>query len=81
MDVRLQMLDENRWLIPMTANMRVPGLIFSNKMLMKDVQRDQSLIQVVNVAQLPGIVGHSIAMPDIHYGYGFCIGGGDTPIC
>jgi len=75
MDVRLQMLDENRWLIPMTANMRVPGLIFSNKMLMKDIQRDQSLIQVANVAQLPGIVGHSIAMPDMHWGYGFPIGG------
>ena len=66
MDVRLQMLDENRWLIPMTANMRVPGLIFSNKMLMKDVQRDQSLIQVANVAQLPGIVGPGVISCTCH---------------
>jgi len=68
-------LDENRWLIPKTGSMRVPGLIFSNNILMKDIQRDQSLIQVVNVAHLPGIIGHSIAMPDMHWGYGFAIGG------
>ena len=43
--------------------------------LMKDIRNDQSLSQVVNVATLPGIVGHSMAMPDIHWGYGFPIGG------
>jgi len=42
---------------------------------MKDIRMDQSLSQVVNVATLPGIVGNSMAMPDIHWGYGFPIGG------
>ncbi len=55
--------------------MRVPGLIFSDALLMKSIQNDQSLTQVANVATLPGIVGHSLAMPDIHWGYGFPIGG------
>ncbi len=55
--------------------MRVPGLVFSNEQMMRSIQKDQSLKQVVNVATLPGIVGHSLAMPDIHWGYGFPIGG------
>jgi tRNA-splicing ligase RtcB len=42
---------------------------------MRDIQKDQSLLQVANVATLPGIVGKSMAMPDIHWGYGFPIGG------
>ena len=75
MDITLKKLDTYRWLIPKTGSMRVPGLIFSNDELIKDVQEDQSLIQVANVATLPGIVGYSLAMPDIHRGYGFPIGG------
>ena len=55
--------------------MRVDGLVFSNSRLIKEVRGDQSLSQVANVATLPGIVGHSLAMPDIHWGYGFPIGG------
>jgi tRNA-splicing ligase RtcB len=55
--------------------MRVPGLIFSNEHLLKDVRNDQSLVQVCNVATMPGIVGFSLAMPDMHWGYGFPIGG------
>lgn len=55
--------------------MRVPGLIFSSPELIKGVQEDQSLTQVANVATLPGIIGYSLAMPDIHWGYGFPIGG------
>ena len=55
--------------------MRVDGLVFSNSQLLKEIQMDQSLSQVANVATLPGIVGHSLAMPDIHWGYGFPIGG------
>jgi tRNA-splicing ligase RtcB len=62
-------------MIPKDGNMRVPGLIFSNDELIKTLQNDQSLVQVANVATLPGIVGHSLAMPDIHWGYGFPIGG------
>lgn len=55
--------------------MRVDGLIFADETLMKDIRRDEAVKQVANVAQLPGIVGRSIGMPDIHWGYGFAIGG------
>jgi tRNA-splicing ligase RtcB len=75
MEIKLKEIDKNRWLIPKTANMRVPGIIFSNHKLIKDLQQDQSLVQVANVATLPGIVKQSLAMPDIHWGYGFPIGG------
>ena len=73
--IKLKKIDNNRWLIPKTGDMRVPGLIFSNDNLIKQIQHDQSLIQVANVATLPGIVKQSLAMPDIHWGYGFPIGG------
>ena len=75
MKIKLEKVDDYRWLIPRTGAMRVPGLVFANRDLMKSIQEDQSLIQVANVATLPGIVGHSLAMPDIHWGYGFPIGG------
>ena len=75
MPIKLEKIDKYRWLIPKTGPMRVPGLIFSNIELIKAVQEDQSLTQVANVATLPGIVGHAVAMPDIHWGYGFPIGG------
>ena len=55
--------------------MRVPGLIIANEALLKDPSIEKPLEQVRNVAYLPGIVGYSIAMPDIHWGYGFPIGG------
>ena len=54
--------------------MRVPGTIFSDEVLLKDME-DKVLDQVGNVATLPGIVGSSMAMPDAHWGYGFPIGG------
>jgi tRNA-splicing ligase RtcB len=75
MTPKLEKLDDYRWLIPKTGSMRVPGLIFSNSRLMKALKEDQSLSQVANVATLPGILGHSLAMPDMHWGYGFPIGG------
>jgi tRNA-splicing ligase RtcB len=68
-------LDEYRWLIPRQGKMRTEGLIFADDRLMSDIRGDQALEQVANVAELPGIVGRSIAMPDIHWGYGFAIGG------
>lgn len=55
--------------------MNVPGIIYSSPSMMEDIRQDQSLQQVVNVAMLPGIVKASMAMPDIHWGYGFPIGG------
>ena len=75
MTIKPEKIDSYRWLIPRDGHMRVPGLVFSNEQMMRSIQKDQSLKQVVNVATLPGIVGHSLAMPDIHQGYGFPIGG------
>jgi tRNA-splicing ligase RtcB len=73
--VLVQQIDAYRWRIPRQGQMRVDGLVFASATLMQSVQGDQSLQQVANVAHLPGIVGRSIAMPDIHWGYGFPIGG------
>jgi len=75
MDFKVKKIDEWRYLIPKKGAMRVPGLIFSSSELMPNIKDDQSLLQVANVATLPGIVKHSLAMPDIHWGYGFPIGG------
>ena len=75
MDIKLEKLDDYRWLIPRFGDMRVPGLIFANAELISDIKEDQSLVQVRNVATLPGIVSYALAMPDIHWGYGFPIGG------
>jgi tRNA-splicing ligase RtcB len=55
--------------------MRVDGLIYADDELIEAIRGDQSPEQVANVATLPGIVRYSLAMPDIHWGYGFCIGG------
>jgi tRNA-splicing ligase RtcB (3'-phosphate/5'-hydroxy nucleic acid ligase) len=55
--------------------MRVPGVVYATAALLPDIAADRSLDQVANVATLPGIVGASFAMPDIHWGYGFPIGG------
>lgn len=57
------------------GDMRVPGLIIATEKLLKEADIERPLEQVRNVAHLPGIVGYSIAMPDIHWGYGFPIGG------
>ena len=73
--MELVRLDPYRWLIPREGKMRVDGLIFADRTLMRDIRGDESVQQVANVAQLPGIVGRSIGMPDIHWGYGFAIGG------
>lgn len=66
-----------RWLIPpeFREGMRVPGLIYANESLLEHVKSENSYLQIVNVAFLPGIVKYSLAMPDIHQGYGFPIGG------
>jgi tRNA-splicing ligase RtcB len=64
-----------RWRIPKTGGMRVDGVVYADDRMMADIRGDQSLQQVCNVAHLPGIVSASLAMPDIHWGYGFPIGG------
>jgi tRNA-splicing ligase RtcB len=61
--------------IPKKEGMLVPGLIIATEELMQQIDFEKPLQQVCNVAHLPGIVGYSIAMPDIHWGYGFPIGG------
>ncbi|MDH3217336.1 MAG: RtcB family protein [Candidatus Krumholzibacteria bacterium] len=63
------------WEIPREGGMRVAGRVYADDRLMEDLRNDRSLEQVANVAHLPGIVGYSWAMPDIHLGYGFPIGG------
>jgi len=75
--MRLERIDDYRWLIPRTAKagMLTDALIFASEPLMEAIRRDQSLDQAANVAMLPGIVGRALAMPDIHQGYGFPIGG------
>ena len=74
-EVQLEKIDDYRWRVPKTEGMKVDGIVYANDTLIKDVKRDSSLSQVTNVAYLPGIVGHSLAMPDMHEGYGFPIGG------
>jgi tRNA-splicing ligase RtcB len=71
----LRRIDEVRWEIPKTGGMRVPGLIYMDEKSLHAVEGDKSALQVYHVAHLPGIVGRSLAMPDIHWGYGFPIGG------
>ncbi|MBN1946267.1 MAG: RtcB family protein [Bradymonadales bacterium] len=71
----LERVDDIRWRIARTGAMRTEGLIFLGDELVESVRNDPCLDQVSNVAQLPGIVGPSMAMPDIHWGYGFPIGG------
>jgi tRNA-splicing ligase RtcB len=73
----LEQVDECCWRIPKgyRQGMRVDGLVFADEHLMRTIRQDQAMDQVANVAFLPGIQHASLAMPDIHWGYGFCIGG------
>lgn len=75
MDVVLEKDTPWRWRIEPTGAMRVPGVIFASEALLPDLADDRSIEQVMNVATLPGIVVASYAMPDVHWGYGFPIGG------
>jgi len=73
----LEQVDATCWRIPKSyrPGMRVDGLIFTSEKLLPQLLKDQAPEQVANVAFLPGIQHASLAMPDIHWGYGFCIGG------
>ncbi|HEX5411961.1 MAG TPA: RtcB family protein [Terriglobia bacterium] len=74
---QLEKLDRYRWLVPRGTKqgMHTDALVYADEPLLEDLLKDLSLEQAVNVAMLPGIVGRSLAMPDIHQGYGFPIGG------
>lgn len=65
------------WEIPKSfrPDMRVPARIYASEEILTDALRDRSIMQLINVATLPGITNYSIAMPDMHEGYGFPIGG------
>lgn len=76
-EVNVKKIDQFRWFLEKdeSKGMRVPGIIYSDDVLIKDVLNDQCLKQVMNAATLPGVVKASMAMPDIHFGYGLPIGG------
>ena len=76
-DGPIEKIDDYRWRIPKTYNpgMRVPGIIYADELLLNGIRTDRAAEQVANVAHLPGIVKYSLAMPDIHWGYGMPIGG------
>lgn len=73
----LEKIDDYRWKIPKSymSGMKVPGIIYADENLLKGIKHDKAPQQVANVACLPGIVKYSLAMPDIHWGYGAPIGG------
>lgn len=74
-DIRFRRLDEGLVEIERHGAMRVPGRIYISEAMDHSLRTDGGALQVANVAHLPGIVGYSLAMPDIHWGYGFPIGG------
>ena len=73
--MEVQKIHEYLWEIPKQGAMLVPGRVYANARMMDELRDDPALQQVANVACLPGIVGYSLAMPDVHWGYGFPIGG------
>lgn len=75
MQLRIERIGRYRWRLPAAGSMRVDGLIYASEDLAQGGAIEEPARQVANVASLPGIVGHAIAMPDIHWGYGFPIGG------
>lgn len=72
---KLEQINPATYVLPKEGGMHVPGLVIATEALLKGVEIEKPLEQVRNVAYLTGIVGYSIAMPDIHWGYGFPIGG------
>ena len=73
--MELRKINDYLWEIPPSGEMKVPGRIYASLKILEKIREDDSLKQVSNVATLPGIIGYSFAMPDIHAGYGFSIGG------
>ncbi|MCF8024644.1 MAG: RtcB family protein [Desulfobacteraceae bacterium] len=73
--MELTRIDDYRWEIKKSGAMNVDARIYSSSALIGAVKKDETFRQLTNVAQLPGIVGRAMAMPDIHWGYGFPIGG------
>ncbi|MEE9169977.1 MAG: RtcB family protein [bacterium] len=74
-EIQINKISDFLWEIPKQGGMNVPGRVYASERMMDDIRSDKSLEQVMNVAHLPGILKYSMAMPDIHWGYGFPIGG------
>ncbi len=74
-DIKFKKIHDYLWEIPKENKMNVPGRIYASKPMIDRILEDNSPLQVQNVSQMPGIVNYSMAMPDIHWGYGFPIGG------
>ena len=75
MTITVKKIDKYRWEVPKTGSMRVPGMVYSTAAMLEGAPQKEPLKQVANVATLPGIIKASLAMPDMHWGYGFPIGG------
>ena len=77
MSIPVEKIGPYKYMIPKTyqTGMRVPGILYSDEKLLKNIRKDESLKQLANAATFPGIVKASLAMPDMHYGYGLPIGG------
>ncbi|MBI2339750.1 MAG: RtcB family protein [Deltaproteobacteria bacterium] len=71
----VERIDANRVRVPKQGAMRVDGIVYADEILYEGLRGDMCLQQITNVATLPGILKASIGMPDIHWGYGFPIGG------
>lgn len=74
-NIELNKITDYLWEIPQKGGMRVPARIYATENMIDAIRNDNAPVQAANVAHLPGIVKHSLAMPDIHWGYGFPIGG------
>ncbi|NBC86043.1 MAG: RNA-splicing ligase RtcB [Bacteroidetes bacterium] len=74
-DYEIEKIDDYRWKLPKKDGMRVPAILYASEDMLPDILSDDAPQQAKNVAHLPGIVKASLAMPDIHWGYGFPIGG------
>ncbi len=75
MKIKINKIKENIYEIQSIGAMRVPARIYASESILNDIKKDKTIQQVMNVAQLPGIIEQSIALPDAHQGYGFSIGG------
>jgi tRNA-splicing ligase RtcB len=73
--IEVRKIHDYLWEIPRAGGMRVPGRVYTTERMLEAIREEKALEQVMNVAYLPGIQKYSIAMPDIHWGYGFPIGG------
>jgi tRNA-splicing ligase RtcB len=75
-NIKINQIEDFVWEVPKHGNMSVPGRIYASRKMMESIiGEEESIKQVINVAMLPGIQKYSLAMPDIHWGYGFPIGG------